>query len=685
MRSSPGNASTSARPSKRPLRSRGAFQSTPGSAMLESLEARQLMTADLGLTLGTATLPVFLTPGDRITVSAIVQNLGAVYVNGGSARIQLIASADDTLGDADDVLIGTSALLSFQSRPIAPDASSTVSIAATVPSTLLPAADGDPQNYQFYLRFVTDGQANAAPTVVSAFSDEYAENNNTGIVFNRDVRWVIGSDPASTRRSVAFTGIARTGSAATVGITLTGPGYAVLSPANIAADTPLTITLFETTSRTILNIAPTAATGTVDAAILIVNADTTTTGDLGGVNAPRVNFVSENNNESASGIDLRIDGENTNLGSLGTLTVNSWTSGAVGDGSQIIAASLGTLTTGRPPATNPGTTGDFAAFVRLTGEPGVANTLGTATINGILSGSFVVVGNVNSFTAFRVNGEVGTPDLAVSGTLRTVTVGIDDTNDSVTIWATNITTLNVNARGTVQPKNIEAAAGARFTAADLFTFYDTTGAAFELESAEQFTTRGASTAQGNAQSTFRFGSGAINAINLSVPANASNLNGNFVAGVDVEARQVYDNGTPGDDGDDFLRMLFRGASGTAANTNFDNRLALLPAGTVADLLAPNVRATIFNDPDGAGGLNGSNIDSRIGPVVVTGTGFSNAGSNLRFAARQFGRLAPNNTIVAGSGTVRFPVGAAVPIVLGAGNTFSATNFGNTLFLRPADA
>lgn len=353
-------------------------RSTGAPFGLEQLEPRQLLSADLGISLSDE-LPEFLVPGQRVEVDTLLFNSGESNFSG-QATIQYFASRDDELGEGDTLLATVR-----RSGRIAAGSEAEFTDRFVLPQTL------GAGSYVLFARVTAPGDAD--------------DSNNTDST-DEPVSLILAFGTSESFRvpSITFT----TADGTLVTARITGPGFGVfttddddegglsLSLEGTDARTSVTITTARGANRLVLDSVEidgsirsfTARTTTVDGGMSVAGAAADislaalTNGELeigGGGTGLRLAITTIANASIESGTGIA------------SFTGTSWTAGDDEDDASLTAPWIGTLNF----------RGNFAASLELSGLGAPrALVLNTATIGGALTDATWQIGGLfGSITA----------------------------------------------------------------------------------------------------------------------------------------------------------------------------------------------------------------------------------------------------------------------------------------------
>ena len=234
--------------------------------LMETLEPRMLLNADLAISLVDVSLSQTLIPGDRGSVTVRLTNVGTAAAQG-VANIYIWGSTDTTL-DAGDALIGSK--LNLKGSLGVHDDTGLMTVKVTVPSTALPSLPG--QHYY------------AIAQVVSTMTSPDVNPDNdvqANSAVNRDIVWQFGT--FADHKNVKLTVSDGNGP---VTFAVTGGGSGTVTPASDGIALFDNVTLTGTTAKSNFSIATPKKRITSIDTINVQHAAGTDTGSLKGISAP---------------------------------------------------------------------------------------------------------------------------------------------------------------------------------------------------------------------------------------------------------------------------------------------------------------------------------------------------------------------------------------------------------------
>lgn len=344
--------------------------------LMEPLESRQLLTADLGVVFDDfSNAPLTLIPGDQIAIPIIVRNVGNSAAVG-AVTIDFFLSTNATF-DAGDTLLRT-----FANQQVSLSADGFDNSEGTFEGTVtIPTIN--PGTFFFLVRLRPNSQIGDfnQSNNTAASEDTQAFAWKFGSFDNRTNATLTLTDPSGTEVSFGLSGggfgtVTRDGTNAErfdVALSNTGGASAFAIEADGGSGATAGIGLIDDiTGGSLASItAPTAR----------LFGDVTLTGTLGSMNfrdvvGPSIIRVQTGTTNTSYTFGAVTDLSIQSVAPISSLSVASWTDSSLDSTVDLISTPwLGTLTS----------TGSFQASIQLSGRAGNARTLGSATIGGTAS------------------------------------------------------------------------------------------------------------------------------------------------------------------------------------------------------------------------------------------------------------------------------------------------------------
>ncbi len=475
-----------------------------GHGLIEALEPRQLLTADLALEVSDAlTLPSFLVPGDRPVLNFLVRNNSSESFTGRvNIRVQMFPLDTLTGLPAAEATYAVTLPTSVQITGLASDAA----LAINLTNFDMPAEF----NVDGSIGGVTPGQYFIVGTIFrpdgQTWTDEFAGNDQVDVTFDEpiEVQWAFGNVEDRTNVTFIATDTDDVVSATRFSMTMTGGGFGFFVPQDeaIGLSLPpvqLNITYPTASAASVWNVNSLAAAGAIGMARTVdltmdVSAFTGFGGSLGTftINAANLNLTGNGDIEIDSDLPLTatfgaITGEFSvgNTSSTAVASVRSFTMGDLeGDlnfnpapgflgggfenrGINVAALRVGNIT--NPPKT--------FSNISVQGDATVVTLGNTAFTN------LSVLGNGTSFRAGNMdNTDVdygGRLATFVAGNINDGTIGVNQLNrpyrTSTTFTALNVVDTALFVNGFISNLSVN-----RWTVGALggSVGYDTTNAIF---------------------------------------------------------------------------------------------------------------------------------------------------------------------------------------------------------------
>lgn len=383
--------------------------------MLENLEGRLLLAADLAVSIVSGTGPDVLVPGDKGSITVHLANVGDTAA-AGMVNLAINGSTDTTL-DLADPLFGS---LTGKKINLAPGAGVDVKINLTVPAAATP---GD-----YYML------ATATSTLTSP--DTNAANDQAATAGTEPVVWQFGA--VGSRTNVKLV-LADAGGPVT--FALTGPGTGEVTPSGGAVSFQAVDVTGSTTASSMAITTAKGETTTID--------NITVEGSIKAITAPTTNMTDDvrvhglistlSLHDAAAGgvtVTLNSDGLAVPTAATAAITVHlvdgfnldtngiplkSFTAANVGDNVSISAPWISAITVKSATAGQ----GNFGATLDL-GQDAKGVSLGKMTVSGALDGTDILGAGLGAITAGGqwVGGSIS------ASSLKSLTVGGNMTADA---------------------------------------------------------------------------------------------------------------------------------------------------------------------------------------------------------------------------------------------------------------
>jgi hypothetical protein len=398
--------------------SRSTARAIGATELIERLEQRQLLTADLALEISDLqSLPSFLVPGDRPVLNFLIRNNSPEAFTGRvNILVQMFAQDPLTGLPEAEATYAFNLPTPVQLTNLAPDASAAVNVTNfDMPASF--QADGS-------ISGVTPGDYFIFGTITrpegQTWTDEFVGNNQVDVTFDQPMSVVWGFGAIGDRTNVVFTATDADDvpGSTRFSMSMAGGGAGLFSVPNNAlgqvAPVPvqLTIDLPDTSAAsvwTVTSLAPTSATGAARSVDLTMNFESSRAVGSYTVNAAPLNLTGSGDFEIIPGAPLTATLGNV-TGSIDVQSIGLFSSTA-----SVRSLTLGNLS---------GSLG-VGGSVLLGGDVGAGRIdvgtlrVGNVTPLGLDPTSILIDGNVTS----AVFGNIARTGLEIRGNATALTVG----------------------------------------------------------------------------------------------------------------------------------------------------------------------------------------------------------------------------------------------------------------------